>query len=1782
LVTRAQYQYYRFFLNLDGALTFNLRAIKSTDDPDIYVSTSVPYPTQTSYEWRSIRYGSDSVIIPNALGARWYYIGVHGWNDNSTYLLSASTDYSVLSGYGYSSFDYVKAGTYRYYGTYLDSAHISATITLITGSTELYMLHNTTRPSRTEYVAKDDSWPGNFIQLDNQGTGMSRWTYAVFGVENSAYMISTVSDPKIQGAIRVGEPRLGVISNGHPAVFRYTSWFRNMGYYVSINLITEDVVFDVYIDQHNQQPNTTHSKWQQKGAKDDVVIALPLDQLERFQPLFISVETTAQKEVRFQLVLSDQEEPIYLTQEQPNKFKIEANSRRSYEVFSLPGTSGFTAYVDSCDDTPAPLFYMSTQIVRPNSTDHDFASTVSVRTPFSQVMASTEGRQTEKLYYVSTAVVAKEQYASIYTTTNKDMRPNVTADGVLQKGDLISTTSQRIIIPAATTSSNHMPITYEVYKRVLGPDVDPKTVNMDTACSIRYRSGNQKVGVIDVPPNLPPVLYYDLDISSSERYLVNVIARDKHGLESIYKQLGFNIDDTHVLQLGKPIIASVNESKYEQFTLPPPGTLPAGEELVFVLTPISGDADLYLSATAPPTKESHTWKAENGGFDIISVNTNTNVKFYIGVYGASERQSTFSIIAYISNTTLQLSDGQPQVMQVEKDQYNLFEFNLDDNSTFSITVAPVSGDPDVYVSATKRPTRLSYDWSSSLSTLDYVTIGSDNPAYKPNNKYMIAVYGWKKSLYTITATKQYSITTLTEGVAHGGKLKQNSFSYFKFTLTSPRSVTFTVTPLVVEGDPDLLISTATTRPDYSTAMWRQEKVGQDTITIEKTDPKWTMGVYYIAVKAFRKDLTYQIIGLSETSNIVLTDGNIQSAQITAPNTYKYFRFYHGFSANAIIFTATPMTSLSPLKMYVSHTISKPDPTKKEFEGQQDGVNTVVTVPKDGQTGWWYCAVTSTTVANVTISAKSNQRAQVLIDGDINSDNFVANNYYVYFVYDVSNLVPGASLTISTVVNFGDPDLYVSTNNSRPTREEGSWMWRSIDPRSDSITIPYDSVKNAQNIFIGVYGFFADASFSILAFSSNATVELRDNTLSPGMVPAYGYSQYKYEMTNRGRLKFTLDVLSAWPANADLYIDTEPNPSKARNKWKSELFGQDFVIIPDAAPAWYYVAVHSSNRNSATYHLLASTEYATISVGATTIDFVDQSHYRYYQVAINPNVESILITVTLIIGRTTLLMNNEDKKPTLEAALKKSETWPGNSIVIGRNDPEFKVGTWSIGVYAVADSDYFLSVQAREGRLSDGQPRSASITQQYPVSYFVYPVGVEVKDLLVNVRVFGRKGVTEVNGTACVVVYGSQKTISPNANEHTWEGRSDSKYGGQVILTIDKIEANLPLYLSVSRCANQVQAQQDTTNDIRFEIITTGLNDPIYLTQDYTSIYSFRNSDYTLLSSRHASSMDIEFDSCDNTPVAAIDLIADKDPTAQQNNATFTGKPRSLFSTAISTTQSILKGQKYYVKLIKNGVMPILYSLYVSTTGATARPKIQGPFELREVDRFKNELGILVAKTQVKFDGMDPKRFVFKVMAVRVPKEKESESDEEIRKTINFETLCAVQLYSSAINLGVSNPGEDFVNVLFEAEARYIVNTIVLDSFTAIENVYTPIIFRIDLPVITHSVSVGGILILVISLIFAIYLIVGSSWNYFRLKHRGVDIIPHVSFWVDLPYLVWDGMKFVATCGRRSASYEHFEDEAYGKSVNVEGDDFHDDNPFKLGQVDDKNSSAASVKGYGAI
>ncbi|KAG2187673.1 hypothetical protein INT44_005363, partial [Umbelopsis vinacea] len=50
-------------------------------------------------------------------------------------------------------------------------------------------------------------------------------------------------------------------------------------------------------------------------------------------------------------------------------------------------------------------------------------------------------------------------------------------------------------------------------------------------------------------------------------------------------------------------------------------------------------------------------------------------------------------------------------------------------------------------------------------------------------------------------------------------------------------------------------------------------------------------------------------------------------------------------------------------------------------------------------------------------------------------------------------------------------------------------------------------------------------------------------------------------------------------------------------------------------------------------------------------------------------------------------------------------------------------------------------------------------------------------------------------------------------------------------------------------------------------------------------------------------------------------------------------------------------------------------------------------------------------------------------------------------------------------------------------------------------------------------SGAGIFFLIVGILVALYFIGGAFYNYKQYNARGLDLIPHRDFWLDLPYLI---------------------------------------------------------------
>jgi len=971
---RGKYARFKYYLTCTASLYMNLRGLSEQSNPDLYVSMENVYPDKHNSRWTSTNFGDDFLHIPYA-SQGWYYIGVDGFRDNTTFTLNVSAGAATLSSYGYSLIDYVHKGHYRYYNSSLLPKGVNPVVTgvtLIAGHTELYANTNGISPSRSQSTYKDTSWPGNFISVKAVETE-NLWSFAVFGVETSYYFIH-VSPSDTQGSLKLAEPKIGFVKKGESVRFKYSFYDTASGYSVFLNRVASiPSKVAVYVDQYpNMYPNATSHRWTAEGT-DDLLLQLP--GAYTAVTVYITVNSF-DADVRFQISITDETESITLTEEQPNMVTTKSGQKHFFKVLSIsrfPGANNSQLYsvLETCDDIVAPVMYGSIREHTPGKNHSEFESIGDGK--FRQKMLSPG--ETNAYYYIGTQNSNATSSFSIYATTFGDRRPVIHSK--LEVSELLnSTTHKRIKIPRA---SGQEPIRYFMYKRDL-IDEDPDSINMETVCAIQNGKA-QMIAEIQTDSIDVNNLYYDIQVDNQTIYAINVVAVDSYGLAASYSSITFAPDNntnsdnddnddnddnnednnSHTkvesLVFGKPFRGNVTHLAYTRFKIPSV-TIPSNGLLAVYLTPLYGDVDLYVDTKEHVNKTNARWKGEQGGRDIITIRRSEldemNTTFFVAIYGVSEN-ALFLVMAHTSDVAPELQDGMPQVGTVELLKYNYFKFYLNDNSTFSITLTPIDGETSLVVATdNNRPTKNTAQWYSDRGAIDIITVSNTDSGFRGGAEYFIGVYGWSSSKYEITVTKQLSSTLLTEGVAHSGRANRYKYVYFKFSLSSPRGVLITLTSLLDGVDPDIYVSTTNERPSSSSYQWkRNQPGGVNTMFIAKNHPQWIQGTYYIAVQAQRVDTIFQVVVQFEDSSLLLTDGVSQSLN-SVIGGYTTFRFFYGVKNNLTLSVTSNLERA--VELYGSKSFSKPTRGKHEYVGKVQGTQQFIAIDQGASIQWYFVSV----------------------------------------------------------------------------------------------------------------------------------------------------------------------------------------------------------------------------------------------------------------------------------------------------------------------------------------------------------------------------------------------------------------------------------------------------------------------------------------------------------------------------------------------------------------------------------------------------------------------------------------------------------------------------------------------------------------------------------------------------------------------------------------------------------------------------------------------------------
>lgn len=125
---------------------------------------------------------------------------------------------------------------------------------------------------------------------------------------------------------------------------------------------------------------------------------------------------------------------------------------------------------------------------------------------------------------------------------------------------------------------------------------------------------------------------------------------------------------------------------------------------------------------------------------------------------------------------------------------------------------------------------------------------------------------------------------------------------------------------------------------------------------------------------------------------------------------------------------------------------------------------------------------------------------------------VALHQWVYYSFSVFDQFDDVTLSLSR--QTGDPDIYISNDNTLPSRDH--YRWKSTTSGSDVLSLLHTDdgfYYNNGSFLVGVYG-FTPAQFTIVMTSGSGSLRLSDGVAFQEDVQAKQFEYFEFVVTDQ--------------------------------------------------------------------------------------------------------------------------------------------------------------------------------------------------------------------------------------------------------------------------------------------------------------------------------------------------------------------------------------------------------------------------------------------------------------------------------------------------------------------------------------------------------------------------------------------------------------------------------------------------------------------------------------------
>ena len=700
-----------------------------------------------------------------------------------------------------------------------------------------------------------------------------------------------------------------------------------------------------------------------------------------------------------------------------------------------------------------------------------------------------------------------------------------------------------------------------------------------------------------------------------------------------------NKSDEIILRDGKPMYITVENStnKYFKFNVFSESVY----EVLFMITPVSGDTDLYGSLNQVISGLNYQKGSTEAGVEIDQIKwvkgvDNESLTGTYHVLAFSSSPSSFSIVAKTSipgrNSTIQIYPGHPQkdtVYNYTGSEYRIYMFPVhyteETKQKLTITLTSITGKFSIYVA--NKISNL--DWDNKLFYYNWkgsdkshkgqyytITILPEDPKYLIDSTYLILVKA-EKFLADLSATFiiNYSVgdgsIILSEDTPYNGVVASGEYEHFTFPIhIKHKNIIITLTCLA--GDADLYISTSqnNTFPTNEKYQFKSSTPGDEKINLNwqenelsKACPdvsdSYTFGNntkcnILISIYGFQTS-TYSLrIHTSQESLVMLTIGQPYYGNLSSSEYGYFYSYIHANEA----FKVSVQPDLGDPDLYLNiidksqassntSTWQRPNSEVYDFESissvltEEISINSTLLKLKCPS---GVCLIISSVLCkekpcSYYIQVNQQNETQTLIENQVTYGT--TNNGFVYYTY-YSNRDFDNFLIQVTPINSGNPDLYVSKGRDNlPTGE--SFDWSSSFWGGDSLLITKDDkFFNGESMKgtynIGIRDIWGTCSFTVLVNNNPSPVQkLKTGVPQFGSIQKHEISYYLFKNILQEDI-----IISLTPTlgNGNIYVNTV-------NEWGEDMYThlpgpENYLWSSNTSSNKYIVNVTSSDKNFCSY------------------------------------------------------------------------------------------------------------------------------------------------------------------------------------------------------------------------------------------------------------------------------------------------------------------------------------------------------------------------------------------------------------------------------------------------------------------------------------------------------------------------------------------------------------------------------------------------------------------------